>query len=229
MQRAVRGGMATMLAGIHPSARWRNQVLEISSFPDEEMRLDGRGLRLQPSYFCWETPDQADGRRATAGAGVPDPARRWAAAQGRRAAGSTQEHLAALLGRTRATVLALTVDRLYYDPAGRGLQHHPGHGEPPDRRTTGRRADRVAAAAEVGDPSGTTELGHALLEAGDPWSRETDLHESRLPSSGPIAVLEEGREVPIGAPRLRNLAGSSPGQRQPDSHLLGASPLAMGW
>lgn len=181
MQELSGGGMATMLAGIHPNARWRNQVLEISSFPDDDMHLDGRGLRLQPSYFCWENPTKLMDDELPPVLVFPIK-RAGGLLQADRAAGSTQEHLAALLGRTRATVLALTVTGCTTTQVAAAC-----------KITLATASHQTAVLRDAGlivsQRQGksvihrTTELGHALLEAGDPWSRETGLHESRLPSS----------------------------------------------
>ncbi|MBT2210333.1 hypothetical protein [Actinomadura sp. NEAU-AAG7] len=44
------------LTTVHPSARWSFPVLEMDYPDDHDIALDGRGLVLQPSYFCWGTP-----------------------------------------------------------------------------------------------------------------------------------------------------------------------------
>ncbi|TWD74722.1 DNA-binding transcriptional ArsR family regulator [Kribbella amoyensis] len=102
------GGVGSVLAGIHPRARWRDQVLEIEPFADQDLHLDGRGLRLQPSYFCWRQPTKLENHDlspvlvfpiTTAGGLV----------RGDQVIEDTQQRLGALLGRTRAAVLALTV------------------------------------------------------------------------------------------------------------------------
>ncbi|MCS0638202.1 winged helix-turn-helix domain-containing protein [Streptomyces sp. LP05-1] len=60
--RAVRGralldgGADELLASLPPMLRWRAPVLEADYPVDRELRLDGRGLLLQPSYFCRCTP-----------------------------------------------------------------------------------------------------------------------------------------------------------------------------
>ncbi|MEU0988522.1 winged helix-turn-helix domain-containing protein [Streptomyces sp. NPDC005953] len=60
--RAVRGralldgGAAELLGSLPPVLRWRAPVLE-SDYPvDREVHLNGRGLLLQPSFFCRGTP-----------------------------------------------------------------------------------------------------------------------------------------------------------------------------
>jgi hypothetical protein len=60
--RAVRGralldgGADGLLATLPPMIRWRPPVLEADYPVDRELRLDGRGLLLQPSFFCRGTP-----------------------------------------------------------------------------------------------------------------------------------------------------------------------------
>ncbi|MER5500917.1 helix-turn-helix domain-containing protein [Streptomyces sp. NPDC002561] len=105
-ERAVLGrsvlddGLDGLLAGLKPGMHWRPPVLEVDYAEDRDMHLDGRGLRLVPSYFCWH--------RAVAFAdpaleptllyplhrdGAPEPEPPGAASLG------------ALLGRTRAAAL----------------------------------------------------------------------------------------------------------------------------
>lgn len=84
--------------------RWRAPVLEVDYPKDADIRLEGRGLLLVPSYFCRGTPvalaDPAlpptlvyPAGRGTPGRGCPLEA------------ASTRHHLAQLLGHTRAAVL----------------------------------------------------------------------------------------------------------------------------
>lgn len=60
--RAVRGralldgGADELLASLPPMIRWRAPVLEADYPVDREVHLDGRGLLLQPSFFCRVTP-----------------------------------------------------------------------------------------------------------------------------------------------------------------------------
>ncbi|WP_242902925.1 hypothetical protein [Actinomadura terrae] len=50
------GNGHNFLTTVHPSARWSFPVLEMDYPDDHHIALDGRGLVLQPSYFCWGTP-----------------------------------------------------------------------------------------------------------------------------------------------------------------------------
>lgn len=60
--RAVRGralldgGAEELLASLPPVLRWRTPVLEADYPVDRELHLNGRGLLLQPSFFCRGTP-----------------------------------------------------------------------------------------------------------------------------------------------------------------------------
>lgn len=60
--RAVRGralldgGAAELLGSLPPVLRWRAPILEADYPVDRELHLNGRGLLLQPSFFCRGTP-----------------------------------------------------------------------------------------------------------------------------------------------------------------------------
>ncbi|MEV4679982.1 ArsR/SmtB family transcription factor [Streptomyces kurssanovii] len=51
------GGVEGMLAGLGPTMRWESPVLYVK-YPaeDRDLHLNGRGLRLVPSYFSWGAP-----------------------------------------------------------------------------------------------------------------------------------------------------------------------------
>lgn len=51
------GGVEGMLTDLGPAMRWRRSVLHVD-FPcsDRDLYLNGRGLTLVPSYFCWHSP-----------------------------------------------------------------------------------------------------------------------------------------------------------------------------
>jgi DNA-binding transcriptional ArsR family regulator len=50
------GGIDRLLAGFAPMMTWRAPVLEIQYPIDRDLHLDGRGLRLVPSFFCRSAP-----------------------------------------------------------------------------------------------------------------------------------------------------------------------------
>ena len=49
------GGADALLSTLPPMLRWHSPVLEADYPVDRELRLDGRGLLLQPSFFCRTT------------------------------------------------------------------------------------------------------------------------------------------------------------------------------
>ncbi|RZU11110.1 helix-turn-helix protein [Kribbella rubisoli] len=52
----LNAGVEGMLGGLHTSIRWRAPVLEADYFTDQTLDLDGRGLLVVPSYFCFGAP-----------------------------------------------------------------------------------------------------------------------------------------------------------------------------
>jgi DNA-binding MarR family transcriptional regulator len=50
------GGVERLLSNLHPTIHWKPPMLRVSYPVNQELRLDGRGLRLIPSYFCWALP-----------------------------------------------------------------------------------------------------------------------------------------------------------------------------
>ncbi|MEW1779279.1 helix-turn-helix domain-containing protein [Streptomyces sp. NPDC086777] len=93
------GGVEALLGGLGPDIRWRRPVLHVGHpTVDRDLRLGGRGLKLVPSYFCWQTPvSMAD----------PDmpPVLVYPLHQQPSPVQSAGASLTSLLGRTRATVL----------------------------------------------------------------------------------------------------------------------------
>ncbi|MFF9780488.1 helix-turn-helix domain-containing protein [Streptomyces sp. NPDC013978] len=53
---ALGGGTGALLAGLRPFARWNPPYLDVDYPVERELRLEGRGLTLVPSYFCWRRP-----------------------------------------------------------------------------------------------------------------------------------------------------------------------------
>ncbi|MBL6275300.1 winged helix-turn-helix transcriptional regulator [Micromonospora fiedleri] len=118
------GGVKGLLTGLRPGVRWDSGILEIPGYPNSrELHLEGRGLLLVPSFFCADMP-----------VALLDPElppvlvypvdRLGGLASGKPEKSTTA--LAALLGRTRAAVLAASDDgcstgelarRLYISPA----------------------------------------------------------------------------------------------------------------
>ncbi|MBK3562230.1 helix-turn-helix transcriptional regulator [Streptomyces sp. MBT62] len=123
------GGTSALLNSLRPHARWRPPVLEVDYPVDRELHLEGRGLLLVPSYFCWRRPTGlAD---PTLGPVLVYPV----AKQPLEIVRASKDGLERLLGRTRTAVLA----------------HLAGHGP----RTT----SEVASAANIALPSASYQLG----------------------------------------------------------------------
>ncbi len=97
------GGVERLLSDIHPLARWEPPVLRVDYPLRQDLALNGRGLLLIPSYFCW-------GRPITLRDGELDPVLVYPA---NRSLQLLTEDLATpqpaalgrILGRTRAAVL----------------------------------------------------------------------------------------------------------------------------
>ncbi|MGD1221897.1 ArsR/SmtB family transcription factor [Streptomyces krungchingensis] len=98
------GGTQALLAGMTPLARWRAPVLEVDYPTERDLHLEGRGLLLVPSYFCWRRPT------ALADPGL-DPVLVYPVAKAPlTVATTTDDGLERLLGRTRTAVLAEVAD-----------------------------------------------------------------------------------------------------------------------
>ncbi|WP_461296647.1 ArsR/SmtB family transcription factor [Streptomyces harbinensis] len=106
-RRLLSEGSAAVLAALGPTMRWQNPVLHVR-YPaeDRDLHLNGRGLTLVPSYFCWGSPiSLADSSLPPVLVypllhEAPNPAPEHVSPAGRR-----HESLSNLLGRTRATIL----------------------------------------------------------------------------------------------------------------------------
>ncbi|MEW1827118.1 helix-turn-helix domain-containing protein [Streptomyces sp. NPDC088196] len=123
------GGTSGLLNALRPHARWHAPVLEVDYPVDRELHLEGRGLLLIPSYFCWRRPTAlAD---PTLGPVLVYPV----AKQPLEIVRANKGGLERLLGRTRTVVLA--------DLASHGA------------RTT----SEVASAANIALPSASYQLG----------------------------------------------------------------------
>jgi DNA-binding transcriptional ArsR family regulator len=123
------GGTSALLNTLRPHARWRAPVLEVDYPVDRELHLEGRGLLLIPSYFCWRRPTAlAD---PMLGPVLVHPV----AKQPLEIVRASKDGLQRLLGRTRTVVLV--------DLASHGA------------RTT----SEVATAANIALPSASYQLG----------------------------------------------------------------------
>lgn len=52
----LEGGVERLLSNLHPTIRWKPPALRVNYPVNQQLHLDGRGLRLIPSYFCWGLP-----------------------------------------------------------------------------------------------------------------------------------------------------------------------------
>lgn len=92
------GGVDGLLSGLGPGVRWRSPVLEVDYVEDRDVHLNGRGLRLVPSYFCRYRPVTfADPER--------EPALLYPLSHAGTGAAPGGASLDALLGQTRAAAL----------------------------------------------------------------------------------------------------------------------------
>ncbi|CAM3801739.1 helix-turn-helix transcriptional regulator [Kibdelosporangium persicum] len=99
-------GIESMLTMLHPSMKWRAPVLEVEYPVDQEIHLDGRGLTLLPSFFCWQKPiTLADPDRTPILVYPVERELGWSGPVAGQRSAPRPESLVALLGRTRATVL----------------------------------------------------------------------------------------------------------------------------
>ncbi|MFF2652362.1 ArsR/SmtB family transcription factor [Streptomyces sp. NPDC058045] len=102
----MEGGTEGLLSGLGPVVRWQPPVLEVAYPVDHQLRLEGRGLVLQPSFFCWPTPiTLADGELPPVLVHPIQHTADWA-----RPAADPGGHdpLGPLLGHTRADLLRAT-------------------------------------------------------------------------------------------------------------------------
>jgi DNA-binding transcriptional ArsR family regulator len=102
-QSMLNGGIDGLLHSLSPIARWEEPTL-IADYPREvSVHLDGRGLVLIPSYFCYRTPVAlVDAKMQPV---LVYPATQCAKAAVAQPIGWNQAALENLLGATRAAVL----------------------------------------------------------------------------------------------------------------------------
>lgn len=101
----LEGGTQALLEGLQPLGRWNSPVLEVDYPVDRDLYLEGRGLLLVPSYFCWRRPTALADPALAPVLVYPVAKAPLDAARG------TEDGLERLLGRTRAAVLTEVADR----------------------------------------------------------------------------------------------------------------------
>ncbi|MET0132089.1 MAG: winged helix-turn-helix domain-containing protein [Kibdelosporangium sp.] len=105
-EQAMEGGFERVLNTLHPAMRWRAPVLEVSYPVDQDLHLNGRGLVLAPSFFCWQNPiTLADPDQQPILLYPVERDLRWTTGRIELDTQMRLQPLVALLGRTRATVL----------------------------------------------------------------------------------------------------------------------------
>ncbi|GAB4084408.1 winged helix-turn-helix domain-containing protein [Myceligenerans cantabricum] len=153
-------GVEAVLSTLHPTTTWADGVLTVQSrMMNGDVLLNGRGLTLVPSYFCWRMPITLAN---------PDlaPVLVFPVSHDRHLSGDTVTNdsaLAALLGRTRARALrelagsastTLLAERMDISPASAS-----------EHTTVLRQAGLVASQRDGRRVVHVlTELGHGLLE-----------------------------------------------------------------
>jgi DNA-binding transcriptional ArsR family regulator len=100
------GGPERVLAGLPPPLSWQPPVL-LSPYPEEcDLHLDGRGLLLLPSFFCWRTPVTLINPELPPVLVYPvDRDLHWMDQHPDATTTGSDRAIAALLGSTRAAVL----------------------------------------------------------------------------------------------------------------------------
>ncbi len=104
MAALAEGGTERLLLGLHPAARWEPPVLSLAYPLSQDLFLDGRGVTLVPSFFCWGAPITL--REPGAVPVLVHPiARRTGWMDGHLLGRTVPAGLVTLVGRTRAQVL----------------------------------------------------------------------------------------------------------------------------
>ncbi|GAA1666816.1 winged helix-turn-helix domain-containing protein [Fodinicola feengrottensis] len=100
-------GVGSLLTGLHPSLRWQAPHLELAGqHVNGDLRLQGRGLRLIPSFFCRGVPTVLEDADLAPVLVYPiDGGSSWLAPHSVRPDPEDHAPLIALLGPTRAKVL----------------------------------------------------------------------------------------------------------------------------
>ena len=162
-----RGTIEDVLAALPPPMRWQSPVLETRYPDDRDVHLDGRGLLLVPSFFCWRLPVALIDPQLPQVLVYPvAPELGWLDQSVTRP-GGTDQALRALLGSTRAAVL----DAISAGPA-----------------TTGELADRVRVSV-----SSASEHATVLRDAGLVASHRVGNHVLHLLTESGAVLLDSGR------------------------------------
>ncbi|MFC4465557.1 helix-turn-helix domain-containing protein [Streptomyces xiangluensis] len=99
------GGTRALLEGLRPLARWNEPILEVDYPVERDLHLDGRGLLLVPSYFCWRRPTALADPALPPVLVYPVPKNPLDVTH------TTEDGLIRLLGRSRAAILTAVARR----------------------------------------------------------------------------------------------------------------------
>ncbi len=99
-------GVDGLLGGAGPMMRWQRPVLQVEYPPvNRDLRLDGRGVTLVPTYFCWRTPNSLADPELPPVLCYPVLRRAGTPPPDHRLTDEPSVPLTTLLGRTRAAAL----------------------------------------------------------------------------------------------------------------------------
>lgn len=105
----ARHGVDRLLSTLHPRVRWVAPVLQVLDMQDRDLYLDGRGIELQPSAFCWQVPTKLRDPQLKPILVYPIQHAPGILRQAGADLGATADVLGSLLGSTRASALEATV------------------------------------------------------------------------------------------------------------------------
>jgi DNA-binding transcriptional ArsR family regulator len=106
IQRYLRTGPEGLLRWLGPTTSWQPPVLTVDYPHDRDLHLDGRGLMLIPGYFCLYHPVALADPLLSPVLVFPIRTESRLLAGGQ----STGDHVSALLGTTRATILRSVIN-----------------------------------------------------------------------------------------------------------------------
>ncbi|MFI5731944.1 winged helix-turn-helix domain-containing protein [Kribbella sp. NPDC051587] len=105
----ARHGVDRLLSSLHPRVRWVAPVLQVLDMNDRDLYLDGRGIELQPSAFCWQVPTKLRDPELKPILVYPIQHAPGILRQGSLDQMSSSDPLGSLLGSTRAAALEAAV------------------------------------------------------------------------------------------------------------------------
>ena len=190
------GGADELLATLPPMIRWRAPVLEADYPVDRELHLDGRGLLLQPSFFCRGTPVVYRDPR------LPPVLVYPVTHPGAPASAEPGPWLGRLVGHTRSAVLRVHRQRLYDERTGPQDRGVAGLGEPARLRAARGRPRPHPAPRQLG-PAHAHPAGRRAAQGRSPARRavRSRCRRSDEFSAPPGLPLASARTERAGAPQ----------------------------